>query len=289
MTQAFRRVLAATDLEATSDAALRYASDIARASHAALGVVVALPVGLRKLTAADAEGRLCDHMRAVTERERHAFHAFVDEGPAAEVIMSRAEEFDADLIVTGSHGPASRERPERLGSVALEVVREAGCSVLVARNLAKEGPVLVALDLGKSSVPVLRTGAAFASATGASALSVMHAADVDSPDVLVALTAFFSGSPPPGPDAEAIVGLARAALEAEVAAAGLKADVLVVRGDPKRAVINRAESLGASTIVVGATTHPTLAKLGLGSVAEAAVRRSEATVLVVRTAPQRPA
>lgn len=282
MTQSFKRVLAATDLEGTSDAALRYASEIARASHAALGVVVALPLGLRKLTPADAEGRLCEHMRAVTERERHAFHPFVDEGSAGDAILARAAAFEADLIVTGSHGPASRDRPERLGSVALEVVRDADCSVLVARDMAMSGRTLVALDLGKSSVPVLRAGTALSKLAG-SALTVMHAADVDSPDVLLALSAFFSGGMPPGPDAEAIVGLAKAALEAEVAAAGVSADVIVVRGEPKRAVVNRAEALGAATIVVGATTHPTLARLGLGSVAEAAVKRSEASVFVVRS------
>lgn len=286
MTQAFRRVLATTDLEATSDAALLCASEIARGAHAALGVAVALPVAGRKLSAGDAAERLYDHVRVVTGRERHAFHAFVDEGPARDAILARAEDFDADLIVTGSHGPASHERPERLGSVALSIVRDAGCSVLVCRTTAPRGLVLVALDLGKSSTPVLRAGAAFAQITGSSA-TVMHAADVESPDVLVALTTFFSGTVPSGPDPEAMLLLAKSALEAEVAAANVTAEVVVLRGDPKRVVINKAESLGASTIVVGATTHPTLARLGLGSVAEAAVKRAEASVFVVRSPPQR--
>lgn len=286
MTQPFRRVLAATDLEATSDAALLYASDIARECHAALGVVVALPLSQRRLSAADAAEALHEHVRVVTQRERHAFHAFVDEGPARDAILARAEDFEADLIVTGSHGPASRERPERLGSVALSIVRDAPCSVLVSRAAVPRGGVLIALDLGKSSGLVLRAGAAYAKITS-QAPTIVHAADVDSPDVLVALTTFFSGTVPPGPDAEAVLLLAKSALEAEVAAANVEGDVAVLRGDAKRTVINKAEALGVSTIVVGATTHPTLARLGLGSVADAAVRRAEASVLVVRTSPPR--
>ena len=54
-------------------------------------------------------------------------------GPAARVIVERAEEWDADLIVVGSHGYGFWKRAW-LGSVSDRVARHATCSVLIVRQ-----------------------------------------------------------------------------------------------------------------------------------------------------------
>ena len=56
----------------------------------------------------------------------------IEEGIPKDVIVETALSWNADLIVLGSHGH-SRIRRLLLGSVALGVLTEASCSVLVAR------------------------------------------------------------------------------------------------------------------------------------------------------------
>jgi len=57
----------------------------------------------------------------------------VVEGNPKEVIVEEAREWDADLIVVGSHGHGRFKRAV-LGSVAGAVVANAPCSVCVARD-----------------------------------------------------------------------------------------------------------------------------------------------------------
>lgn len=52
-------------------------------------------------------------------------------GQPADVIVSLAEEIDADLVVIGSHGYGGIDRV--LGTTAAKVVNKAPCSVLVVR------------------------------------------------------------------------------------------------------------------------------------------------------------
>lgn len=56
----------------------------------------------------------------------------VELGPAGQTILQEARELAADLIVVGTHG---RSGPARLllGSIAEEVIRGAGCNVMVVR------------------------------------------------------------------------------------------------------------------------------------------------------------
>ena len=55
------------------------------------------------------------------------------EGSPADVILEEAREWDADIIIVGSHGYGRLKRMV-LGSVAGAVVANAHCSVLVARE-----------------------------------------------------------------------------------------------------------------------------------------------------------
>lgn len=53
-------------------------------------------------------------------------------GPAARMIVERAQEWKADLIIVGSHGQGFWSRA-LLGSVSNRIVNHAPCSVLVVR------------------------------------------------------------------------------------------------------------------------------------------------------------
>jgi nucleotide-binding universal stress UspA family protein len=282
MAPVFRTVLAATDLEAGSDAAIARAHEIARACEGSLGVVVALPVLGRSVPVDEARRRLEDQVRSVTDRDRDAFVAYVEEGHPATVILGVAKRLAADVIVVGRK---AEHDEERIGSVALRVVRDAPIPVIVAREPVGPGPIVAAVDLGKGSTEVVRIAADLARRRKV-ALDVVHVIDFGQSDVLLALSSFFGGSMPPAADEDGIVALARAALESELAATGAKGEASIVKGEPKHEVLARAARLGASALVVGATAHPLLTRLGLGSVADAAVRGAATSVLVVRQAAE---
>jgi universal stress protein A len=56
----------------------------------------------------------------------------VEMGPAGQTILDVAKDLAADLIIVGTHG---RHGPARLllGSIAEEVLRNAGCNVMIVR------------------------------------------------------------------------------------------------------------------------------------------------------------
>lgn len=60
----------------------------------------------------------------------------VAKGDIRESIVNAAEQWQADLIVVGSHGRGGSLRRMLLGSVAEFVARQAPCSVLIARSRA---------------------------------------------------------------------------------------------------------------------------------------------------------
>jgi nucleotide-binding universal stress UspA family protein len=62
----------------------------------------------------------------------------IREGDARTEIVTEAEEWDADLIVLGSHGYTGIKR-WLLGSVAQSIVSHAPCSVEIARNKVHHG------------------------------------------------------------------------------------------------------------------------------------------------------
>ncbi|HEY0986374.1 MAG TPA: universal stress protein, partial [Kofleriaceae bacterium] len=78
------------------------------------------------------------------------FFVHVRIGRAAEEILELARDVGADLIIVGSKGLTGVERLV-IGSVAERVVREAGCTVEVARPKTYEHVEL--LDVSKAEHP----------------------------------------------------------------------------------------------------------------------------------------
>lgn len=76
-------------------------------------------------------------LKAAAIADRVHFFVHVRIGRAAEEILDLAREIGADLIIVGSKGRTGVEHLV-LGSVAEQVVREAGCTVQVARRKTYE-------------------------------------------------------------------------------------------------------------------------------------------------------
>jgi nucleotide-binding universal stress UspA family protein len=146
----FRTVLCPTDFSVSSEAAVSAATELARHFHASLRlvhVVPALPSQAPDLNytfrvpeyeaalRTDAEEKL-KQLAARLCGEGLAPEFSVGHGDPGREIARMGAEFDADLIVIGTHGETGW-RHALFGSVAERVVRQAACPVLAVRP-AKE-------------------------------------------------------------------------------------------------------------------------------------------------------
>ncbi len=143
----FRRVLAAVDLSSHSRRVVRAAAAIARADDAQLRVLYAQeplppmlvetgqfdvdtyrPLGANELARQIAEAEL----RPGVEAE-----AKVRQGLAGDAVLEEAAEWNADLIVVGSHGFGFFERL-LLGSTSLHVLRHGECATVIVPSTSDE-------------------------------------------------------------------------------------------------------------------------------------------------------
>jgi nucleotide-binding universal stress UspA family protein len=137
------KLLVATDFSPSSKELLRVASDLAQglaADIVLLHVAQAKTdlIGEYKKGSAHDGDPSCDKQearlmekatQALDERGLSASGEIVA-GPCADVILARAEELDADMIVVGSHGFGAVLRV-LLGSVSAEILKKARCPVVV--------------------------------------------------------------------------------------------------------------------------------------------------------------
>jgi nucleotide-binding universal stress UspA family protein len=142
----YRRILLATDLAASSEPATAEAFRLATQLGAAVLIVNVIDAGaFRRVpghTPALHEVRL-SRERAVVELvgrgREHGLHVsfLIWEGDPAAAIVEAATAEGADLIVIGNRGHRGVGRA-LIGSVSDEVVRTAGCPVLVVRRSAPD-------------------------------------------------------------------------------------------------------------------------------------------------------
>jgi nucleotide-binding universal stress UspA family protein len=201
-------------------------------------------------------------------------------------LFSKAEEWQADLIVAGSHGRNMLGR-FFLGSISQWLLNEARCSVRVARGKLDEPdfPVrlLLALDGSRGSQKALEQIAARNWPAKSEALVVT----VDQP---LDLTVVGSLAPPLRQSVESFNKGEHKKLQrfVETAAkklksAGLRAMADVREGDPKKVLIKIAEEWRADCIFVGATgLTDRLGKFLIGSTAAAVAARANCSVEVDR-------
>lgn len=295
-----KHVLAVTDFSDAADVALQQASGYARMTGATFHVLHVVPdfvranplfpqgserdidteVQLEKQALDD----LATRVQEVTGRPSYEAEVAVRIGKVESAVVRYAEERDIDAIVVGATGRSGLARL-LLGSTAERVVRYAHTSVLVARETPPASRVLVATDLSEAALPAIERAKQEAEWRGAK-LELVHVIDYSALGWAAAAGPLggFAVSIPP----EKIEEMRRIALEALRALGGPDVGIHVVEGSPKRAIVAAAESLQVDLVVVGTHGRTGLARMALGSVAEAVVRAAPCSVLVVRPDVRKP-
>jgi nucleotide-binding universal stress UspA family protein len=202
----------------------------------------------------------------------------VEPGRAGELLVERAAEMFADLIVVGSRGLGPVATAIR-GSVSAHLVDHAGCPVLVARS-PEATRMLLATDGTTSSHSIPRVLAAWGNAFRGLPVEVLSVAPRDA-----FVTPWGVGSEDerdaPGPDLILHEGIAEQVAD-EMMELGWQAAAVARAGDPGREIVTAGREWGADLVVTGSRGISTLRRLVAGSVAHDVLLHARSSVLVVR-------
>jgi len=203
-------------------------------------------------------------------------------GNPAEAILEKARTWPADLIVIGTHSRSAVGRA-LLGSVSLKLVREAPCSVRVARVVSGEGPLrlLIGIDGSPEAEAALNEVCSrhWPPETEAHVLAVHETlVPTNSERIAVGETDYEQLN-----EAERL-RLTQAVREAadKLRRPGLVVSAIVHEGNPKESVVHFARDWNAHTIFVGARGLGRVEGLLLGSVSSATVAHAPCSVEIVR-------
>jgi nucleotide-binding universal stress UspA family protein len=242
------------------------------------------------VTSPDLENAIAEQIGALNKHATERLAAsgrivdgVVRRGRAATAIVDEAEAFGADLVVIGSRGHG-QIASLLLGSVSNEVVDQAPCPVLVARNPAL-GRVVFATDgspAAAAAEAILAMWPIFASTP----IRVVSVAEVEFPWtsgiaptlVQAAVDAYTADLREAREAHRRIVDEAGARLRS----AGRTVEVEVREGGAASEILAAAGEREADLIVVGSRGNTGLKRLLLGSVARNLLHSSTASVLVVR-------
>ena len=200
-------------------------------------------------------------------------------GSPATVIIEKADEWGADLIVVGSHGHTALGRLF-FGSVSQKVLHEARRPVRVSRGRIEEPGTPVRLIFGadgaKGSKAAIEAVAARKWPAG-SEVRIVNATWATSQ-----ITSNHGGGPIITWIAEEKARVEKMIDEAagKLRATGLRTDVVVKEEEPKRLLMAEAESWGADCIFVGARGIGRIDRFLLGSVSSAVAARAHCSVEV---------
>ena len=281
-------ILLGTDFSAASDEALRQAHDLATDRGTTLIVCHVVPaldavnILFPQLAARDEERRETLTAQATLAMERQvtailgdaaeAVRTVVDSGTPHAGMLAQAEAANAGLIVLGP------------GRTAERVVRHAVVPALIARH-GPRGLVIGATDFSDPSFPALEAAASEAQRRG-SRLQLLHVVDIGT----FALAGATGGGLPflPGTMGAYLPMLDNLRLAAEdrlvetLTRLAIDGEVLARPGPAAQTIVDIAASAHAELVVVGTHGRTGLARLTLGSTAEAIIRSAPCSVLVVR-------
>ncbi len=191
--------------------------------------------------------------------------------PATEMI-AEADEWNANLIVVGSHGRTALGHLI-LGSVSQRIVTEAHCSVRVGRAGIAERDLPVRIIVGVDGSPgALSAVQAVAERRWPANTEVRLVTAVGPYDVYTTLAK----------EKSAGASSAQHAAEKILKSARLHVSSAIEEKDPKRLLKDEAEQWNADCIFVGARGLTRLERILLGSVSTAIVSRAHCSVEVVR-------
>jgi nucleotide-binding universal stress UspA family protein len=194
----------------------------------------------------------------------------LDSGTAHAGLLTQAEEVGAGVIVVGP------------GGVAKQVVRHAPVPVLVARPSSR-GVVVGATDFSDPSLPGLEL-AAWEARRRHTRLHLVHALDMDMFTVGQAPAAalpYLEGTSAISMDGlDNLREAAQQRLSDMLTRTGVPGDATVVSGHASTAIVRVAETAPAELVVIGTHGRSGLARMTLGSTAEAVIDQAPCSVLV---------
>ena len=269
---AFRRALVATDGSPRAEEAARQAARLSDALGTALEIVFVVDTAHPHRADVEAEGEaaLARAGRIAADVGVQAPTRLVAGEPAA-AIIEEAREHDIDLVAVGPDAGVLGGAI-RVGHVASHVVREAPCSVLLAREAGPSFPQRIAcgIDGSEGSVGTAGLAAAIAAATKAE-LRLLHVIPVFRGDNAEWTLDEDEPSPPE--------------VEPSVHAA-IARGVIPVRemamGRPESAIVAAAARDGTDLVVVGHRGVAGMTRVLLGSVSEHVTTHAGCSVLVAR-------
>jgi nucleotide-binding universal stress UspA family protein len=269
---AFRRALVATDGSPRAEEAARQAARLSDALGAALEVVFVVDTTHPHRADVEAEGEaaLARTARIAADAGVQAPTRLVAGEPAA-AIVEEAHEHDIDLVAVGPDAGVLGGAI-RVGHVAAHVVREAPCSVLLAREAGPSFPQRIAcgIDGSEGSVGTAGLAAAIAAATEAE-LRLLHVIPVFRGDN--AEWTLDEDEPSP-PEVEPSVHAA--------VARGVIPIREMAMGRPESAIVAAAARDGTDLVVVGHRGLAGMTRVLLGSVSEHVTTHASCSVLVAR-------
>lgn len=290
-----RKVFCATDFSGPADEAIRQADALARTHQAELLIYHALPSALGSHPLQPAldqqalndlpalQGRILDALversQAITGRAPGEITAQVGEGAPYAAIVSRAEAAKADIIVVGGQGSSGVARLV-LGNVAEKIVRYAHCPVLIARSGPHTGHILVGTDLSAPAMPAVAAAAREAQ-TRKGRVTIVHSLNLPEPGG-GPLSSELVPNPAAPINKDELKALAKQRMQEAASRFKLEAELVVTEGSPAIDIPRLAEQLPAELVIVATSGRTGLSRVLLGSVAEAVVRASPCSCLVVR-------
>ena len=200
-------------------------------------------------------------------------------------VIKKADTWQPDVIVVGSHGHSAVSR-FLLGSVSHRVLTEAHCSVRVGRrpHQTDKAPLhlLIGIDGSPDAEAAVQAVATREWPVG-SAVRLVTALDAR----MCTALAFM---PPSGErgieardeDAQIWMSKTLEAMAAPLRTRGLTVSSVIKEGDPKHVLLDEAEHWGADCIFVGARGLSRVERFLLGSVSAAVAARAHCSVEVVR-------
>jgi nucleotide-binding universal stress UspA family protein len=271
-------IIAATDLSARSDRALRRAARIAASTGSELHIVHLmddeLPAALLQRRSDEAEATLNALVAADDDLSAASPKIDVEAGQIRKLLPDLIERRDAGLVVLGTH--RNRGLAELVEQPTLtKVMRAATAPILIAvQPAAQDYRTLVAgWDFSPASAAAVALAKTFAPAE---ALTLVHAwAD---PLTGAPYAMDLAGSATPARQAGIEAALEEA--KASVAADGLTVEMEAMIGAPQRALIEQAEARRADLLVLGRHARSGLARFLLGETAERVAIMAPCDVLI---------
>lgn len=242
------------------------------------------PSAVVELVLADAQEVVENARRLLVERWPAAEGRVVEGEPRA-AILEAARGWAADLIVVGSRGLGALAGA-LLGSVSIEVARQASCAVLITKGAPR--PVrtaVVAIDGSPDSLAAARWFAAIKAGSGVRTRLVAVAERPRYPSAAprsvrpMLLAAIDDILRERTEEMEKVL----ASLASELAGSNEPTERAVLVGDAGGAIVSTAMATGADLVVVGARGVGRFQRLLLGSVSERVAQTAPCPVLIVKS------